>query len=277
MRKGLFVSAFVGSLLFGATAFAEGRGEMIREQVLARQSEGFGKQAHGDLERAPREVIQKIDRVSPRGDIVGAERGGFSTVRAGRGEAARNTSASGAVNTPSEIRQMRQVINPMYGAYRISQAQDGTDSYGGDSRVKGAATQGGTAKNHSASGAVNTPAEIRAMRRAINPMYGAYRTSAAPDGTDSYGGDSLVKGSSTQQTTTKNYSASGAVNTPREIAMMKRVINPMSGAYRTSAAADGTDSYGNGTPFVAPKTFDAMRASTTTERAPAKDPSESRR
>jgi hypothetical protein len=51
----------------------------------------------------------------------------------------------------------------------------------------------------------------------------------------------------------------------------------MSGAYRTSAAADGTDSYGNGTPFVAPKTFDAMRAAPKAERAATKDPSESRR
>jgi hypothetical protein len=280
MRKAVFVPAMLASLLISTAALAQSRGEMIREQVLAKQSEGFGRPSRGDFERAPREAIQRIDRMSPRGEIYGADRGGMKTTTTGAGSSQRNLSATGGVNTPSEIRAMKRVINPMYGAYRTSQAQDGTDSYGGESLVpngKGQG-QGTTARNLSATGGVNTPSEIRAMKRVINPMHGAYRTSQAPDGTDSYGGESLVpNGKGEGQGKQRNLSASGATNTPREIRAMRSMINPMSPGGVRTAAGGGTDSYGNDTPYVAPKNFAAQQAPAKVEKAPAKDPSETRR
>jgi hypothetical protein len=123
---------------------------------------------------------------------------------------------------------------------------------------------------------VNTPSEIRAMKRVIHPMYGAYRTVQALEGTDSYGGESLVpNGKGQAQGTQRNLSASGAVNTPREIKAMRAMINPMSpGGVRM--AAQGTDSYGNDTPYVAPNNFPAQ-APAKAEKVTTKDPSETRR
>lgn len=199
MRKGLFFAALLATSTIGATALADrtesdnqgSRGQQIKEQVLQKQREGFGKSRAESKATNHGATPARPEQIRPRGEVYGDQ-----ATRSGKGVSSRisqaagkNMSASGAVNTPSEIRAMRKMINPMYGAYRQA-AGDGTDSYGGESMVpNGKGTQG--SKNMSATGAVNTPSEIRGMLKMINPMYGAYRV-AAGDGTDSYGGRSLT-------------------------------------------------------------------------------------
>lgn len=204
MRKGLFFAALLATSTFGATALADrtesdnqgSRGQQIKEQVLQKQSEGFGKSRHES--KATRNSASSPARPEagrPRGEVYGdqATRSGKTASSRISHAAGKNMSATSAVNTPSEIRAMRKMINPMYGAYRTA-AGGGTDSYGGEAMVpNGKYTQagGGTAKNMSATGSINTPAEIRGMLLMINPMYRAY-ASAPGGGTDSYGGRSLT-------------------------------------------------------------------------------------
>jgi len=116
------------------------------------------------------------------------------------------------------------------------------------SSSKSHASSGG--KNLSATNSINNPSEIAAMLKMINPMTGAYETSQAPDGTDSYTSSSAMHSSpssSFKSTNGKqrNLSATGAVNNPSEIKSLIHMLNPMKGAYNQCAAADGTDSYSN--------------------------------
>jgi hypothetical protein len=193
MRKvGLFFGAFLATALFGGTAFAErtddyassrtGNARPIKEQVLERMKEGHSG-GRGTSEARTYTRREMPERIRPRGEVYGDQATRAQT--RSQGSSSRNLSASNKVNTPSEMRAMRRMINPMSGAYRTA-AGDGADSYGGnlDSRMKTGGTGG---KNLSATGKVNTPSEIKAMLKMINPMHGAYRT-AAGDGTDSYGG-----------------------------------------------------------------------------------------
>lgn len=196
MRKGLmFGLIVVASTFVGGTALAErnesdtrsSHARTVKEKVLEKQKEGA--RAHRNDQSSQRTTAPKSDKIRPKGDVYSdqAQRSGAKS-RASE-KAGRNMSASNTVNTPSEIKAMLRMINPMYGAYRMSQAAEGTDSYGGSSMVPNG--RGGQ-KNLTATGAVNTPAEKKAMGRMINPMKGAYSTSAAAEGTDSYGGSSLV-------------------------------------------------------------------------------------
>ena len=114
-----------------------------------------------------------------------------------------------------------------------------------DSATRGGAKAATVGRNMSASNKVNTPNEIRAMRKMINPLHGAYRTSEVAEVTDSYGGSDSSRVSTPKG---KNMSASGKVNTPKEIAQMVKIVNPMFGAYRTAAA--GEDSYGGSRSYV---------------------------
>ncbi len=117
-----------------------------------------------------------------------------------------------------------------------------------DQGTRGSKTKATTSsgRNMSASNRVNTPREIKQMLKMINPLFGAYRTVQAAEGTDSYGGDPTAKGKS-QDGRSRNMSNSNKVNTPSEIKQMLLMINPMYGAYRM-AAGGGTDSYGGSTP-----------------------------
>jgi hypothetical protein len=201
MRKGLFLSALLASIFVSGAALADrdndesndskkySRGNAIKEQVLEKMRENKMKTVREN--KASRQTNKALDRritkSRPHGDVYGDQATRSTTKAAPVTASGRNLSATGAVNTPREIKQMLSRINPMYGAYRTSQAAEGTDSYGGESMTK-TKTQNGQQRNLSATGAVNTPAEIRAMLRMINPMHGAYRTSQAAEGTDSYGG-----------------------------------------------------------------------------------------
>jgi hypothetical protein len=193
MRKvGLFFGAFLATALFGGTAFAErtddyassrtGNARPVKEQVLERMKEGHSG-GRGVSETRTYTRREMPERVRPRGEVYG-DQATRSQARS-QGSSSRNLSSSNKVNTPSEVRAMRRMINPMSGAYRTA-AGDGADSYGGnlESRMKSGGTGG---KNLSASAKVNTPSEIKQMLKMINPMHGAYRT-AAGDGADSYGG-----------------------------------------------------------------------------------------
>ena len=194
MRMGLFMTALLASTLFSGTALADqygddagqkqNRGQSIKERVLEKQREGFAKASREKATDRSRQLKQP-ERHKPAGDIYGdqATRSGGKT-RASQA-AGKNMSASNTVNTPREIKAMVSRINPMFGAYRTSQAAEGADSYGGRSNVPNGKVEG--QRNMSASGAVNTPAEIKQMLRSINPFHGAYRM-AAGDGADSYGG-----------------------------------------------------------------------------------------
>ncbi len=195
MHKGIFLTALAAMLSLGSTALAEradgdkGRGMDIKREVLEKQRAGFQvRETSGRSERTTRTPDVR-DGVRPRGDMV--DRPTRTSKAAGGASRAHNGSATGAVNTPSEIRAMQKRINPMHGAYRMA-AGDGTDSYGRAGSMP-MVTRGsdGRVRNMSAAGAVNTPSEIRQMLRMINPMHGAYRM-AAGDGTDSYGGKSHI-------------------------------------------------------------------------------------
>ena len=202
MRKGLFLGVLLSSLMMVGTAAADrndsddkkaSRGMQIKEQVLQKQKTSFTKAAQA--ERVQKQNVRNpLDRARPKGEIFGDQAGRSGKSRASQA-AGRNLSATGAVNTPVEIRRALKMINPMLGAYRTSQAMEGTDSYGGQAMVPNGKGSGASKqKNLTATGAVNTPAEIRAMVRMINPMHGAYRMSAAAEGTDSYGGKSMTPG-----------------------------------------------------------------------------------
>jgi len=206
MRNGIFLSALLATVMFGGTALAESHGDYtekrahtIKERVLEKMKEGFGKQSHSSTAATRRDLKQDqvAGRSRPRGEIYGdqATRGSKSRATTASG---RNMSASGRVNTPTEVKAMLQLINPMNGAYRTSQAAEGTDSYAGNklSRV----SLGG--KNRSATGRVNTPSEVNQMIQMIMPMRGAYRTSQASEGAESYGGQSKVKAPGSDHTTT---------------------------------------------------------------------------
>ncbi len=200
MRKGLFLCALMATAMVGGTALADRtesdnkstRGQQIKEQVLEKQREGFSKsstQARPDS-KAPKSAIE---RSRPRGEVYG-DQATRSNNKMRSGAARGAAAGSSKVNTPTEIRAMRQLINPMYGAYRTSQADSGTDSYGGESKVPNGKS-GGTgmaSKNLSATGKINTPAEIRGALHMINPMYGAYRTAASDQACESYGGRSMT-------------------------------------------------------------------------------------
>lgn len=200
MRKGLFFgAALLASMLFGGTAFADradetssnsnkpSRGREIKEQVLEKMKEGRSKSHTSSRAQNQRRESAITDRVRPKGDVYGdqATRGSKTKMTTASG---RNMSASNKVNTPREIKQMLKMINPLFGAYRTSQAAEGADSYGGDPTAKALKTQDGRARNMSNSNKVNTPREIKQMLAMINPMFGAYRTSAASENADSYGG-----------------------------------------------------------------------------------------
>jgi len=214
MRKGLFLSALLASVFVTGAAMADrdtddqqqdkrvSRGQDIKQQVLEKQREAKTKATKEQVAKARnnKAIESKLARSRPHGDVYGdqATRGAKSTATTASG---RNMSATSSVNTPREIKGMLSRINPMYGAYRTSQAAEGTDSYGGDSFYGKARSQNGQQKNLSGTGAVNTPAEIRQMLRMINPMHGAYRTSQAAEGTDSYGGrEPFATGSSRANT-----------------------------------------------------------------------------
>ena len=203
MRNGIFLSALLATVMFGGTALAENygdntdkrstRGHSIKEQVLDKMKEGFGKQSHSSA-ATRRELKQDsvTSRSRPRGEVYGDQATRSGKTRASSA-AGRNMSATGSVNTPSEVRAMLKMIMPMHGAYRTSQASEGADSYGGGGALSRIPNGKNSSKNWSASGAVNTPSEIKAMLTRINPMRGAYRTSQAAEGADSYGGESKVK------------------------------------------------------------------------------------
>lgn len=200
MRKGLFLCALMATAMVGGTALADRsesdnkstRGQQIKEQVLEKQRDGFAK-ASKQVQRDSKAPKSAIERNRPRGEVYGDQATRSNSKMRG-GASAGGAAGSSKVNTPAEMRAMRQLINPMYGAYRTSQADSGTDSYGGESMVPNgkAGGTGMASKNLSATGKVNTPAEIRGAMHMVNPMYGAYRTAAADSACESYGGRSLT-------------------------------------------------------------------------------------
>ncbi len=194
MRKALFLSTMLASVLVAGVATADRneedqksstRGQQIKEKVLEKQRESRASRETSTV-RQNKGLENKVQRSRPKGEIYGDQATRSTTKTQATVASGRNMSASNSVNTPKEIQAMLSRINPMYGAYRTSQAAEGTDSYGGRSMVPNGKVEG--QRNMSATGAVNTPSEIRAMLRMINPMHGAYRTSQAAEGTDSYGG-----------------------------------------------------------------------------------------
>jgi hypothetical protein len=205
MRKGLFLSALLASIFVTGAALADrsddndskqrSRSLNIKDQVLERQREARSSHVTKDKAtdtRGAKALDQRLARSRPHGDVYGDQATRSMTKSVVTTASGRNMSGSNAVNTPREIKQMLRMINPMLGAYRTSQASEGTDSYGGESMVPNGKGEGSRARNLSATGAVNTPAEIKQMLRMINPMFGAYRTSQAAEGTDSYGGDPVA-------------------------------------------------------------------------------------
>lgn len=203
MRNGLFLSAVLASIFVTGVAMADradendskrySRGQSIKEQVLEKQREARSSRAveSKNVTRTNKAQDQRIGRSRPHGDVYGDQASRSTTKSTVTVASGRNMSGSNAVNTPREIKQMLRMINPMLGAYRTSQAAEGTDSYGGESMVPNGKGEGSRSRNLSATGAVNTPAEIKQMLLMINPMFGAYRTSQAAEGTDSYGGDPI--------------------------------------------------------------------------------------
>lgn len=195
MKLGMFMAALLATATFGTAALAErhdedsssksNRGRSIKEQVLEKQKNGFERTAARTTSVGARssKIAGGQNKLAPRGEIYGdqASAGKRSVMSASGG---RNLSASNAVNTPSEMKAMKKAINPMNGAYRVSEAAENTDSYGGSSPVPNGHGKG--KKNLSATGLVNTPKE---MDRFMGMMGHAQGTrSAAGDGTDSYGG-----------------------------------------------------------------------------------------
>lgn len=214
MRTGLFFGALLATALFGGTALADrssdtdnksDRGKSIKEQVLDKQKESHSKVVRQEARGAVKQDKAVKQHLRPKGDTYGdqAQRSASKTSASAAG---RNMSSSNAINTPSEIRQMKHMINPMLGAYRTSQAAEGTDSYGGNESSRVSMKGGERSRNLSATNAVNTPSEIKHMIQMINPMHGAYRTSQASEGTDSYGGSkSYVPWSASKGTTSVHF------------------------------------------------------------------------
>ncbi|NUP14249.1 MAG: hypothetical protein HOW73_50080 [Polyangiaceae bacterium] len=200
MRKGLFLGALLATMLVGGTALAErssdsdnkpSRGHDIKQQVLEKQKEGLKSRSSRSDNVARRDVKQsalKETRVRPKGEVYGDQAARTSSKSRATSASGRNMSSTNRINTPAEVRAMMKMINPMLGAYRTSEAAESTDSYGGSQMSRISAGQGGASnvKNLSATGKINTPAEIRQFMKLINPMKGAYSTCAAAEGTDSY-------------------------------------------------------------------------------------------
>lgn len=197
MRTGLFLGTLLATALFGGTALADrnsddsnqktySRGQDIKERVLEKQREGFKANRSSETSGAKASLKDsRGERSRPKGEIYGDQ----ATRSKGPSQAAmrgRNLSASNSVNNPSEIAAIKRMINPMMGAYRTSQANEGTDSYGGNIDSKMKSGSGSSAKNLSATGSANNPSEIKAMMKMVAPMKGAYSTCAAAEGTDSY-------------------------------------------------------------------------------------------
>jgi hypothetical protein len=199
MRKGLFLGALLATMLVGGTAFAErndessskygNRGRNIKEQVLEKMKEGYKGRTSSRSDTFRRDAKQDMVKGLPRqkGDVYGDQgtRLGASKMSTAAGK---NMSASGRVNTPAEVKAMLKMIHPMFGAYRTSQADSGTDSYGGNALSPvsaGSKGSSGQVKNRSASGKVNTPVEILKMRQMISPL-NAVAVTAQGGGTDSY-------------------------------------------------------------------------------------------
>lgn len=198
MRKGLFLGTLLATMLVGGTAFAErndsdhanrhNRGKAIKEQVLQKQKEGFGSKTtkSTEMRRSSKERVVKERMPRQKGEIYGDQATRSTGKTKMSAAAGKNMSASNRINTPSEVRAMLKMINPMLGAYRTA-AGNGTDSYGGNQfSPVSAGSSGGKVKNMSATNKVNTPAEIKAFIAMIAPMKGAYSTCAAAEGTDSY-------------------------------------------------------------------------------------------
>jgi len=213
MRNGIFLGALLASVFVGGTALADrsdtetnnkpSRVQDIKERVLDKMKEGNKGALQREAARAgSKSTLEKASRSRPKGDVYG-DQATRSTSKVPGAERGRNLSGTAAVNNPSEIKAMKRMINPMLGAYRTSQAAEGTDSYAGneDSRMKSGS--GSSARNLSATGAVNNPSEIKAMLKMINPMLGAYRTSQAAEGCDSYGGGDEFSPFNQSKATTK--------------------------------------------------------------------------
>ncbi len=193
MHKGMIVSTLLAALFVAPAALADrtevdqksSKGMQIKERVLEKQREGFRASKETTSSRAVRDPLSRADLMKPRGEVYG-DQATRSSVSSPGSRATRGMSASNAVNTPSEIKKMKAMINPMAGAYRTCQAAEGTDSYGGGSMVPNG--KGASRKNMSASGAVNTPKEIKAMLALLGPS--AASEGGSPGSTDSYGGKS---------------------------------------------------------------------------------------
>lgn len=198
MRNGLFLSALLASIFVTGAAMADradennsskySRGRQIKEQVLEKQREGHAKlvrEAANTNVRNNRALDQRVARSRPHGDVYG-DQAARSTTKSQVSSAGKSLSATSSVNTPREIKSMLSRINPMYGAYRTSQASEGTDSYGGRT-FYGKDNRTGRVKNMSMSGTVNTPKEIQAMLGMFGPG-AASQAGGSPGSTDSYGG-----------------------------------------------------------------------------------------
>ena len=202
MRKGLFLSAMLASLFVTGAAMADrngdnetnskfSRGQQIKEQVLDKQREVKTRAVREATTRARgnKALDQRMARMRPHGDVYG-DQASRSTTKSAAATGGKNLSATNSVNTPREIKQMLQRIHPMHGAYRVSQASEGTDSYGGRS-FYGNSSRGANgamrSKNMSATGTVNTPKEIQAMLGMFGPG-AASQAGGSPGSTDSYGG-----------------------------------------------------------------------------------------
>lgn len=219
MRLGMFMAALLATATFGSVALADRnnddeskqgrRGRTIKEQVLE-------KQRHAPQERASRATSSTgakgkapglESKLTPRGEVY-SDQASASGRRSSASNGGRNLSASNAVNTPREIKAMKQMINPMNGAYRVSQAAEGTDSYGGSSMVPHEHGRGG--KNLSATGLVSTPKEIDRMMGMLGKSQGS--RCAAGGGTDSYGGARTWAPYSASQGRTHSYSVDAQGN-----------------------------------------------------------------
>lgn len=145
MRKGLFLSALLASIFVTGAALADrsddndskqrSRSLNIKDQVLERQREARSSHVTKDKAtdtRGAKALDQRLARSRPHGDVYGDQATRSMTKSVVTTASGRNMSGSNAVNTPREIKQMLRMINPMFGAYRTSQAAEGTDSYGGD-------------------------------------------------------------------------------------------------------------------------------------------------
>ncbi|MBK6514861.1 MAG: hypothetical protein IPM79_24685 [Polyangiaceae bacterium] len=199
MRNGLFLGALLATMFVGGSALAErnesdaksSRGRAIKEQVLEKQKEGTkasSKAQQSSSRSGIKQDMLKDGRTRAKGEVFGDQATASSTKSRMSQAAGKNMSASGRVNTPAEVRAMMKMVNPMAGAYRTSQAAEGTDSYKGNEMSRISAGSGGSsgAKNHSATGKVNTPAEIKAFMKMINPLFSASSSCMTAEGADSY-------------------------------------------------------------------------------------------